>query len=189
MAKASMVRNPGMLDLVKSKKTRTRFTYVAMSLFVVWHSLAMLTAAAPDSGLTASARTLFDPYLLLFGLDNRWGFFAPEIPNGHSFRYVVEDAEGNRRPFTPAEQWNPLQPTFIWFRDRYKTVMENFEDFADAAVASICKEHEGLKPVSVTLVDINQKDFSPEDRLKGKSPLDPEFLDEQEMDPIKCPAK
>ena len=67
--------------------------------------------------------------------------------------------------------------------------MQSFEDFADAAVASICKEHADLKPVVVTLVDVTQKDFSPEDQLNGKSPLDPEFLEEQEMDPIRCPAK
>ena len=189
MAKASRVQHSSMLDAVKSKKARTRFTFIAMSLFVAWHSLAMLIAAAPDSKLTASARTLFNPYLMLLGLDSQWGFFAPDVPNGHTFRYIVEDAAGNRRTFTPGEQWSPLQPTFIWFKDRYKTVMESFEDFADAAVASICKEHADLKPVVVTLVDVTQKDFSPEDRLKGKSPLDPEFLEAQEMDPIRCPAK
>lgn len=177
------------LNLMKSKTTWVRFAFIAMSLFVVWHSLAMLVAAAPDSRITTSARVLFNPYLMIFGLDSQWGFFAPDIPNGHAFRYIVEDAAGNRRTFTPADQWSPLQPTFIWFKDRYKTIMQSFEDFADAAVASICKEHADLKPVVVTLVDVTQKDFSPEDRLKGKSPLDPEFLEEQEMDPIRCPAK
>ena len=54
------------LNLMKSKKTRTSFAFIAMSLFVVWHSLAMLVAAAPDSKLTASARTVFNPYLMLF---------------------------------------------------------------------------------------------------------------------------
>jgi hypothetical protein len=177
------------LGLMKSKQARASFALIAMSLFVVWHSLAMLIAGAPDSRLTASARTVFNPYLLFLGLDSQWGFFAPDVPNGNTFRYVIEDSAGNRRTFTPLQQWNPLQPTFIWFRDRYKTVMENFEDFADAAVASICKEHAELKPVSVTLIDVTQKDFSPEDRLKGKSPLDPEFLEAQEMDAIRCPAK
>jgi hypothetical protein len=178
-----------MLGEMKTKNFRAWVIPATMSLFVAWHSLAMLVAAAPDSKLTASARTLFDPYLLFFGLDNQWGFFAPEIPNGHDFRYVIETASGEHRLFQPSEQWNPLEPTFIWFRDRYKTVMESFEDFAPAAVASICKEQAALDPISVTLIDIAQKDFSPEDRLQGKSPLDPEFLQEEAMEPIRCPGK
>lgn len=178
-----------MLDFVRSKRTRTRFTFVAMSLFVVWHSLAMLVAAAPGSQLTNSARVLFNPYLMLFGLDSQWGFFAPDVPNGNTFRYAVEDAAGNRRIFTPVEQWSPLQPTFIWFRDRYKNVMENFDEFAEAAVISICKEHADFNPVTVTLIDVTQKNFTREDRLSGKSPLDPEFVERQEMDPIRCPVK
>jgi hypothetical protein len=184
-----MARNPARLGGMKAKDFRARAAFAAMSLFVAWHSLAMLVAAAPDSRLTGSARTLFVPYRLFFGLDSKWGFFAPDVPNGHDFRYVVETASGERRLFRPSEQWSPLQPTFIWFRDRYKTVMESFEDFAPAAVASICKEQAALDPVSVTLIDITQKDFTPEDRLHGKDSLDPEFIEEQAMDPIRCPGK
>lgn len=182
-----------MLGGMKTKNFRAWAIPAAMplfvSLFVSWHTLAMLVAAAPDSRLTASARTLFDPYLLFFGLDSQWGFFAPDVPNGHDFRYAVETASGEQRLFRPSEEWNPLQPTFIWFRDRYKTVMQSFEDFAPAAVASICKQQAALNPVSVTLIDVTQKDFTPEDRLRGKSPLDPEFQEEEAMEPIRCPGK
>jgi len=68
-----------------------------MSLLVTWHTFAMVVAPSPDSDITDAARSILDPYLTLFRLDNGWGFFAPDVGSGSQFRYVIEDAAGNRR--------------------------------------------------------------------------------------------
>jgi hypothetical protein len=70
---------------------RERLACAAMSLLIVWHTLAMGIAPAPESAITASARPLFDPYLTLFRLDNNWAFFAPgrALPGFEAYRSVV----------------------------------------------------------------------------------------------------
>lgn len=178
-----------MLNFMNSKLVKKRFAYAAMSFLIVWHVIAMAVAPAPDSQIKRSVGVWFNPYLTLLGLDNEWGFFAPDIPASFEFRYVVEDAVGKRHEFDARDQWSSLQPTFIWFMDHYKTVMESVDELGEIAVAALCKEHASLNPVSVTLIDVQQKEFTPEDRLNGKSPLDPEFIELEPLEPVRCPGK
>jgi hypothetical protein len=166
-----------------------RLVFAAMSLLVIWHTLAMAIASAPESTITASARLLFQPYLTLFRLDNNWGFFAPTVELGGQFRYIVEDAAGQRHTFVPAAKLSRFLPTSIWFKDRYKDIVESVETQGQAAAAAFCLEHAALHPVAITFVELEQKDFSPADRLSGKHPLDPEFVDERTLEAIQCPAQ
>ncbi len=164
-----------------------RLAFAAMSLLVIWHTLAMAIASAPESMITASARRLYHPYLTLFRLDNNWGFFAPTVELGGQFRYIVEDAAGQRHTFVPADKLSRFLPTSIWFKDRYKDIVEAIETHGQAAAAAFCLEHAALHPVAITFVELEQKDFSPADRLSGKHPLDPEFVDERTLEAIRCP--
>jgi len=175
-----------MPHLLTSKPGRQRLIYTAMSLLVVWHTLAMVVAASPDSAIMRSARLLFHPYLTLFRLENQWGFFAPNVDLGSQFRYVVEDAAGQRHTFIPADRLSRFHPTSIWVRDRYRTVMESIETHGDAAAASLCREHASLRPITITLVEIEQKDFLPADQLSGKHPLDPKFINEHTLKTVRC---
>lgn len=159
-----------------------------MSALLVWHCIAMVVATAPDSLLTHSARALFGPYLTLLRLDNNWGFFAPEVPTGYQFRYAVEDAAGKRHEFIPDQALSRFHPNSIWLRDRYKAVMQDHDTYADAAATAICREHAALRPVAVTLMQAEQKEFWPEDQLNGKHPLDPEFVNVTELKTVPCPA-
>jgi hypothetical protein len=177
-----------MLHQLLSKQTRGRLAYAAMSLLVAWHTVAMVLASAPQSHTTLSGRWFFYPYLTLFRLDNNWGFFAPNVPRGHQFRYVIEDATGRRHTFIPDEKLSRLSPTWIWFNDRYITVIESPEDYADATAAALCREHASLHPVAVTLLDVEQEEFLPADRLSGKHPLDPEFVNVNVVKTVRCPG-
>ena len=70
-----------------SKPWRERLIFVAMSVFVVWHTIAMVLAPAPENSVTVqSLRVVFQPYLTLFKLDNPWDFFAPNVEKGAQFR-------------------------------------------------------------------------------------------------------
>jgi hypothetical protein len=163
--------------------------YAAMSALLVWHTIAMVAGASSEITLAEPARSLLHPYLTLFRLDNHWGFFAPNVGTGSQFSYVVEDAAGTRSTFIPADKLSRFHPTSIWDRDRYKMVMENPDTYGDAAVASLCREHASMQPVSITLLEIDQLDFWPADLKAGKQPFDPEFVNVKTLKTISCPAK
>jgi hypothetical protein len=170
-----------------SGAARRRLATAAMSAFVVWHSLAMTVATAPDSVLTHAARSFMHPYLTLFRLDNNWGFFAPNVPRGSQFRYVVEDAAGNRHTFVPEERLHRLHPNTILLSDRYKALTTEPTLFADAAAAELCRKHAALKPRSIELLVVEQNAFQPEDWLAGKRPLDAEFVSVHTLKTAPCP--
>jgi hypothetical protein len=177
-----------MLSLPLPKWLRDRIAYAAMSALLAWHTIAMVVATAPESSITMAARTVFQPYLTLFRLDNNWGFFAPNVPRGWQFRYVIEDSTGAKHTFIPEDKLNQLHPNSIWFKDRYKEVMRSPDLYGDAVAQEICREHADLRPVSVMLLEVDQHDFRPEDRLEDKSPFDEEFLDINTLRTVQCPS-
>lgn len=163
--------------------------YGAMSLLVVWHTLAMVVVALPDNKIAWYARLPFQAYVTLFRLDNKWGFFAPDVNTGYQFRYVVEDAGGARHTFVPAEKLDRSHPHSIWITDWYKVVSTSPETYGEAAGVALCREHAALQPISVTLMELEQKPFWPEDLLAGKHPLDPEYVNVTTLKTVQCPGK
>lgn len=170
-----------------STQRRGRLAYAAMSLLLVWHSLAIVVAASPDNAITRSARLLFEPYLTLFRLKNEWSFYAPDVRVEPEFRYVVEDASGERHTFVPADKLSRYLPTNIWVKDWYIHVMDNPETYGEFVAAYLCREHASLHPVSITLLELDQNEFSPQAQLSGKHPFDPEFFDEKTLATVQCP--
>lgn len=174
---------------------RDRLAYLAMSLIVAWHTFAMVVAPAPaGSGTVLSLRVPLQPYLSLFRLDNGWGFFVP-VGKHSQFRYVIEDAHGNNHTFLPTETYEPIGDTdwpllnYVWWRGfkyMYEGIMEVPEARADVAGAYLCRRHASLEAVAVTLIDVQELDYWPEDYLRGKHPLDPEFVTENTLVRIDC---
>jgi hypothetical protein len=178
-----------MLHLPISKPARERLAYAAMSLLIVWHTTAMVIESAPDSIATPAVPPPLQPYMTLFGMENNWGFFAPNVHAGTQFRYVIEDAAGKHHSFAPGEQLSRFSPTSIWFKDRYKSIMDYPDAYGDAVAASLCQEHAALRPVAITLLRVEQKGYWPEDRLAGKQLLDPELIDVENLKTVQCPAR
>jgi hypothetical protein len=170
-----------------SARWRQRLAYGAMSALLIWHSFAMVIAPAPRSELTDKAHAILEPYLTLLGLDHGWSFFAPNVENGVIFRYEVEAPGGARHIFTPSETLRWYHPSRRWMRDRFRQMLDEPERYADIVAAALCRDHAELRPISVTLIEIDQKDFKPQDRLAGKSPLDPEFLETKTVKQVSCP--
>ena len=54
-------------------------------------------------------------------------------------------------------------------------------------IASLCERHTALKPAAITLLVLVEQAFTPEDHLRGKHPLDPEFVTEHELRQGQCP--
>jgi hypothetical protein len=163
-----------------------RAAYVAMSVFLVWHTLALMVSPIPDSSLKDALNGVLHPYLTLLRLDNTWGFYAPEVETGQELRYTVEDGEGKEHEFRPIEQFGWFHPAFWWVRSWHHTIIDSPDDFAETAGRLLCKKHASLHPKSVALIHILPEEFSVEDYLAGKNPLDPEFVSVNEFKKVQC---
>jgi hypothetical protein len=65
--------------------------------------------------------------------------------------------------------------------------MDKPDVYGDLAAAFFCRKHAALHPVSIILLDAEQtRDFTPEDQLNGKHPLDPEFVTVTTVKKIAC---
>jgi hypothetical protein len=174
-------------ESMASKLWRHRLAYIAMSLFVGWHTLAIIVAPAPDSVVTDALRVVLQPYLTLFRLDNHWEFFAPNVGDGSRFRYIIEDKNGHSHTFKPTEQLSWFHPNYFWARAWYYAIMDDPDLYADAAVARFCKEHAALHPVAITLLEYQEERFIRDDLLSGKNRNDPEFFTVKTIKRVKCP--
>jgi hypothetical protein len=184
--------NPGSVSAAMISDTvRKRLIYAAMSVFLAWHTLALIVAPAPLGSVMAERlHVLLQPYLSLLRLDNPWNFFAPYSGrmNTSRFRYVIEDAAGQKLIFTPAEELGRFNPSYFWFRAWYTEVIDQPDDYADIAAALYCRRHASLNPVSITLLEIEEKDFMRTDFLAGKDRWSPEFVTEKTIRRVLCPA-
>jgi hypothetical protein len=171
------------------RQWRERLTYTAMSVFVAWHTFALVIAPVPQSSMIAQAlRPLLHPYLTFFSLDNNWDFYAPDVPPGRQFRYEIVDASGNRHSFRPTDDLSWLHPNYWWFRGWYDGVMDYPETYADQFAAVLCRKHAALHPTSIDFLMLEVGDFSADDHLSGKQPLDSEFVTETTVKQVTCPA-
>ena len=167
----------------------SKLSYVVMSLFLGWHTLAIVVAPAPGSSATVqSLRVLLQPYLTLFGLDNKWDFYAPSVARGRQLRYVIEDAAGTSHTFVPAKDLNWFHPSYWWVGAWHDAIADYPETFGDYAVVLLCRKHASLHPISITLLSIQENDFSKTDHLSGKHPMDAEFVTETTLKSDKCPG-
>jgi len=168
---------------------RRRPAYLAMSLLAGWHCLAMVVAAAPNSSAPAqSLRLLLQPYLSLFNLDTSWNFFAPAGQRAQ-FRYVVEDAAGNKHIFAPAEELRLSLPGYVWQREftyLYDRIMEAPQTRGSGVGALLCRKHAALEPRSVTLLELREQDVRPEDKWHGNRPPDPELTGVNTLISVDC---
>jgi len=159
---------------------RERLTYLAMSLVVGWHSFAIIVAPMPDgSAMVQWFRFLIQPYVSLFRLDNHWNFFAPSVGKHRQFRYIVEDAAGERHTFVPAQDMDWSLPRYVMWREfkyLHDGVMENPEAYGERVTRLLCQKHASLKPASVSMLQVLELDFWPDDYLQGYRPLDPAFV-------------
>jgi len=169
------------------KTWRERAIYAAMSAFVAWHGLATLTAPVPSEATGLQPlRNLFHPYLWLLSLDNDWDFFAPNVNRGYQFRYVVESTDGTSRTFVPTRDVSWYSPNFWWIRQWQDAIVDDPDLNADRAVALLCRKHAALHPTAISLVAVDQKEFSPRDWLAGKRPFSPDFLAPKLVTRVEC---
>jgi hypothetical protein len=118
---------------------------------------------------------VYQPYLTPLGLDGNWDFFSP-IGYGRQFGYVIEDADAKERTFMPILDVSWLLATRRWYERVFETVMNQPELYGGHFARSYCARHAALNPVAVTLVEIPEVRYWPQDHLSGSRPNDPQFL-------------
>lgn len=164
-----------------------RLIYGGMSLFLAWHTLALALAPLPDGSEAVTAlRAFFSPYLTLFRLDNKWNFYAPNVGKGHQLRYVIDDGAGQRHAFVPTDGLSWYHPGYWWVRARHDAVIEDPQARGDAIAADFCQKHAALRPVTVTLQKLEEKDFTPADHLQGRHPLESDFATVSTLKRVRC---
>jgi hypothetical protein len=177
---------------VNSIPWRQRLTYLAMSLVVAWHSVAMMVSPAPNgSEIVYALRLVFHPYLAFFRLETPWNFFAP-VGKHAEFRYVVVDGAGQEHTFVPSEEPARSLSRYVWWRElKYFNdgIMASPQFRGDAAGALLCQRHAALKPRSVTLLEVAEQNYGRADELLGKRPLDPEFAVIVPLRSVACPNR
>lgn len=161
-----------------------------MSLIVAWHSLAIIVAPMPaDSTPAQWLRGLVQPYLSLFRLDNKWNFFAPRVEKHTQFRYIVEDAAGKQHVFIPVQDASESIAHYVMWREFkyfFEGVMESPDVRGRPISTLLCKKHAPLKPVAISLVQVQELEFLPDDYLQGHRPLDSEFVAVHPLAKHKC---
>ena len=103
------------------KRWEQRLTYAAMSIFVAWHTVAMVVAPASSNSILAQ------------GLR----------------RVLVEDASGNHFTFVPTAELSTLHPNFWWYRAWYNKLIEEPESYGDYFALLQCRKHASLHPISI----------------------------------------
>jgi hypothetical protein len=172
-----------------SKLSRERLTYAAMSVFLAWHTAAMVIAPAPDSSsMVVALRPIFEPYLKLFRLDNPWDFFAPTVEYGSELRYTVDDAAGASHTFTATDSLSWYHPDYFWSRSWYYGIMDDPDIYAEGAAAALCRKHAQLRPAAITFMEYQHSFFGADDHLEGKHPTDPEFVTAKFVKRVPCPG-
>lgn len=161
-----------------------------MSLFLGWHTVAIMLAPVPANNVIAqSFRDLFQPYLTLTAINTTWDFFSP-VGDGLQFRYVIEDADGNEHTFTPILEVNWFTPNHRWDERIFELLMATPEILGDYYTKFFCRKHALLRPVAITLLRIEEEAFGPQDHLLGKHRTkDPEYFTETTLLRADCPKE
>jgi hypothetical protein len=172
------------------KSWRAHLVYGAASVFLVWHTAAMMLAPIPpDNVIVRALRSLFHPYLTLVGIDANWNFFSPIGPS-FQWRYVIEDAGGNKYTFTPIKEINWLSPAHRWYEKILQESMISPDLYGHYFAKLFCRKQVALKPAAITLVTVEERDFWPQDYLLGKNrTTDPEYLIQTPVLRARCPRK
>jgi hypothetical protein len=170
------------------KGWRDRLIYLAASLFLAWHTIAMMLTPVPAQNVIVQAfRNLFHPYVTLLGIDANWNFFSP-IGASYQWRYVIEDADGNKHTFKPITEINWLSPAHRWYEKILQEPMISPDLYGDYFAKFFCRKQAALRPVAITLVAVEEGEFRPQDYLLDKNrTTDAEYLTETPVLRALCP--
>lgn len=162
--------------------------YVLASLFLIWHTLALVIGPAPGSELMSKIYPAFVPYLNGFNLNNQWGFFAPDPHAGSLLRYGLETRDGERQVFHLTENLGREDADFLRYTSLYLTLIRQPQSYMKAAAKYLCRRHRALKPLAIQFFAGHQLRIGPEQFVAGSRPLQDDYMSVEYFEPIACAA-
>ena len=160
---------------------------VAASVFVVWHTLAIVLAPAPASAAVLALYRFTRPYVHFFNLNNQWKYFV-RIGYGGNVDYAVDGAEGEKARFTMPPQYDHRNLAYFqYFHIQNELFGGNPpQDLLKDLAHYYCRKHAVLNPRRVEFILRIQKEIKPDDFAKGFSPSDATFVREATLAPVEC---
>jgi hypothetical protein len=169
---------------------RQKLLYFFASVFLIWHSFALVIGPAPQSYMRDGLYNIFKPYLSLFRLNNAWAFYAPEPDLGGVLNYKVINKDGDAHEFDIyAEQLDKWSASYFRYNAFFNNIAwdsEEYRRYRESYTQYLCRRHSELSPQSIVLVRITQTPLSYKDYVNGARPLDPDFALAQPDEPARC---
>lgn len=165
-------------------KTTPRWWLPTLSVFLLWHSVALLIGPMPSSYLMERVYPIFRPYMQTLHLTNPWGFFAPNPSAGRFIRYSVIDAQGRSHAFPFTEVIPRSDPTYLSL-EKMSSVMDKNKPSLLASVAQrLCRQHAALQPVRIEFTRMQLRRLTTEEFERGAR-----ALDEARLKPVALPTQ
>ena len=170
--------------------TRQKILYLIASVFLIWHTFALLIGPAPQSYIRDNLLGIYEPYLSVFRLNNAWAFYAPEPDLGGVLNYKVLDNDGNEHQFDIyhdyLDRWSASYFRYNAFFNNIEWNSAEYRRYRKSYIQYLCRKHSNLSPKSIALIRIAQIPLSPEDYINGARPLDPDFTESRPSEPTRC---
>jgi len=160
--------------------------YRIQSLFLAWHTLAILASAAPASHLMGKVYPLFKPYVNFFRIQNYWGFFSSITQPGAILRYTVENASGRKHEFRLTEDLKRSDPNFFGYHALHYSIQSKEGDYLNGAVRYLYGKHSALAPERIRFTRVNQLLISPQEYVEGHRPMDEGWIETEPLDWVSC---
>lgn len=170
--------------------TRQKILYFLASVFLLWHSLALIIGPAPQSYIRDNLYSIYEPYLSLFRLNNAWAFYAPEPDLGGVLNYKVITKDGNAHDFDiyadQLDKWSTSYFRYNAFFNNIELESDEYLSYRQSYTQYLCRKHRALSPQSIVLIRVAQTPLSYEDYINGAQPLDPNFVQTYPSEPTRC---
>lgn len=160
--------------------------YLLASLFLVWHTLALVIGPAPGSSLMGHIYPAFVPWLNSLNLNNQWGFFAPDPHAGSLPRYIVESADGGEQVVRLSETLQRSDAGFLRYSSLYLSLARQREPYLQAAAQYLCRQHRAQVPIAIHFFVGHQLRVGPEQYREGARPLQDDYMTVEYFEPIAC---
>lgn len=175
----------GLPDLPPTRRYRRRVGYVVGSVFLLWHTTAILLGPWPASYWRAQVYAPFQNYLTLFFGENMWAFFAPGAIFGQLVRYEVETPSGSfsgdLTRNLPHRDPNYFRMTAMWDK-----ASSNYAGYERSYARHLCAALAHLQPTKLRFVGFSLKSLPPRLYLEGRRPLDDDMLKRSERPWYDC---
>ena len=164
---------------------------LALSAFLVFHLLGVLSSPNPSSYLNQTLSTVYRPYMNFLGLAHTWGFFAPEPVSPPMYLdYIIEKKGGEQISGRFPDEKDPF-----FFRDRQnrrmsltRFIASTDENIRSMFIHYLCEKETNIESIRLWRVMLTSPSL--EDVQKGKKRMtDPADYKIEVLGTYYCPEK